>query len=133
MRPYLSVLSMFIDSNKLGGWVRAGTAAALGLLISKWPLLSSIFSPEVQQALGVATAGVIVGVWSQLTKTPAAKVAMVDALAQDPESPVKGVILEATLAGRDLKAAVPESTTTVVAGTIGASNLARPSTPTVGG
>ena len=76
----ISFLTQFIDNNKLGGWVRAGVAALIGLLIGKWPLLGTVLDPASQQALGVVVAGVVVGVWSQLTKTDSAKLAAVEAL-----------------------------------------------------
>ncbi len=76
----LSFLTQFIDANKLGGWVRAGIAALLGVVIGKWPLLSSVLAPTTQQALGVVIAGIVVGIWSQLTKTDSAKLAAVEAM-----------------------------------------------------
>lgn len=80
----LSVLSQFIDANKLGGWVRAGTASILAGLIAhyaaKYPLLSGVLSPEVQESIGVVASGVVVGVWSQLTKTDSAAIAKVAAM-----------------------------------------------------
>jgi len=72
----LDFLSKLIDADKLGGWVRAGVSALLGLLISKWSVLSSILSPDMQNAIGVAVAGLVVGLWSHLTKSDTAKVAM---------------------------------------------------------
>lgn len=112
----LALLSTIIGPDKIGGWVRSGVAALLGILIAKWPLLSQVLDPATQSAIGFAAAGIVVGLWSQVTKTEAAKVAMVDALAKDPESPVKGVVVESTLAGRDLKAANPGGAV-VLAGT----------------
>lgn len=70
----LTFLTQFIDANKVGGWVRAGVAAAIGAAITKWPWLSQYLDPATQAALGVAAAGVVVGLWSQLTKTDKAKV-----------------------------------------------------------
>lgn len=80
----LSILSQFIDANKLGGYVRAGVASVLAALIAryatKYPILADVLSPEVQIAIGVSVSGAVVGLWSQLTKTDAAKIAAVAAL-----------------------------------------------------
>lgn len=65
----LSFLKMFVDSSKLGGWVRAGVASGLGLAIAKWPVLSGYLDPATQNALGVAASGIAVGIWSHLAKT----------------------------------------------------------------
>ena len=76
----LSFLTQFIDANKIGGWVRAGVASLLGVIISKWPLLANYLDPTTQAALGVAASGIVIGIWSQLTKTDAAKIAAVTAM-----------------------------------------------------
>jgi len=120
----MDILASIINADKLGGWVRAAVASLLGVFIAKWPLLGTILDPATQAALGTVAAAIVVGIWSQLTKSPAAKVAMVDALAKDPESPVKGVILESTIAGQAMARSLPGKTT-VVAGTFDASTLAR--------
>ena len=57
-----------IDADKLGGWVRAGVAALLALIVAKNASLGAIFSPEVQTAIGGAVALVVVGIWSQIAK-----------------------------------------------------------------
>ena len=75
-----STISQFVDANKLGGWVRAGVASILAVAIGKWPLLGAILDPATQQALGVVLAGVVVGFWSQLTKTDSQKMKMVEAI-----------------------------------------------------
>lgn len=80
MGNIMDFLKQFIDANKLGGWMRAGVASLLGLLIAKWPLLSSFLDPTTQSAIGVAISGIVVGIWSQLTKTDSAKIAAVEAL-----------------------------------------------------
>jgi hypothetical protein len=72
----LAILSKFIDADKLGGWVRAGVAALLGLVISKWSVLGSVLTPDLQNALGVLVAGIVVGIWSTLVKSDTAKVQM---------------------------------------------------------
>lgn len=80
----LGFLSQFINADKLGGWVRAGVASILGYLIAhyaaKYPLLTDVLSPEVQASIGVAASGLAVGLWSQLTKTDAAKIDMAAAI-----------------------------------------------------
>ena len=80
----LSFLSQFINADKIGGWVRAGVASLFGFLIAhyaaKYPLLTDILSPEVQASIGVAASAIVVGLWSQLTKTDAAKIDMAAAI-----------------------------------------------------
>jgi hypothetical protein len=63
----LSWLTMFIDSGKVGGYVRAGVAAVLPVLIAKVPGLS--IDPATQAAIGVVASWAVVGVWSHVTKT----------------------------------------------------------------
>lgn len=100
----MSFLSQFVDSNKIGGWVRAGVAALIGSAIAKWPLLANYLDPTVQQAIGVAAAGVVVGVWSTLTKTDEAKVKAAAAIV-DPETGKKTVVITTPA----LAAATPET------------------------
>lgn len=79
-----SVFSKVVDANKLGGWVRAGVASILSYLIAhyaaKWPLLTDILNPQIQAGLGIAAATIVVGWWSQLTKTDTAKLSMAAAI-----------------------------------------------------
>ena len=72
----LGILSKLIDADKLGGWVRAAVAAIIAVVIGKWPGLQGILTPDFQAAIGVFVAGIIVGLWSQLTKSDTAKVTM---------------------------------------------------------
>ena len=76
----LSFLTQFVDASKVGGWARSAVAAGLGVAIAKWPGLSSYLDPVTQAAIGTAVAGIVVGVWSQLTKTDSAKLAAVEAM-----------------------------------------------------
>lgn len=79
-----SFLSQFINADKLGGWVRAGVASILSYLLAhyaaKWPLLTDVLNPQVQAAIGMSTATLVVGLWSQLTKTDTAKIDMAAAI-----------------------------------------------------
>jgi hypothetical protein len=70
------ILAKLIDADKLGGWVRAGVAALLAIIIGRWPVVGSLVGSELQTAVGVLASGIVVGIWSQLTKSDAAKVAM---------------------------------------------------------
>lgn len=58
-----------VDADKLGGWVRAGVAALIPVIVVKLPVLGSILTPDVALALGVTISGVVVGVWSQIAKS----------------------------------------------------------------
>lgn len=63
--------------------------------------------------------------WSWWVNRPVALVASVDAMAKDPASPIKGVVVTNTTAGRDLARAL-HGTTTVIAGTPDAKQIAAP-------
>src|ERR1017187_7858282 len=76
----LSFLTQFFDASKVGGYARSGVAALLGIAIAKWPALGTVLDPTTQAALGLAVSGAVVGIWSQLTKTDAAKIAAVTAM-----------------------------------------------------
>lgn len=93
----MTFLTQFIDANKLGGWVRAGVASLLGWLLAhyaaQYPLLADVLSPQVQVAIGLGVSTAAVGLWSQLTKTDAAKVAAVEAL---PPDQIVGVVVATT-------------------------------------
>ena len=76
----LTFLTQFIDASKVGGWVRSGVAVGFGILVAKWPGLSTYIDPATQAAIGGIVATVVMGVWSQLTKTDNAKLAAVEAM-----------------------------------------------------
>jgi len=65
-------ISMFIDSSKIGGWVRALLAPALAAvgtyLAVKAPFLGNLLTPEFQAGIVTAAVGVATGIWSTLTK-----------------------------------------------------------------
>jgi hypothetical protein len=65
-----------IDADKVGGWVRAGSASLLATIVAKNPVLSAYLDPVTQAALATALSGIAVGIWSQLSKSDAAKVQM---------------------------------------------------------
>ena len=106
----LTFLTQFFDASKVGGYARSGVAALLGIAIAKWPALAAYLDPATQAALGLAVSGFVVGVWSQLTKTEAAKVAAVNDL---PKDQVLGVIV-ATTATDGVRAAANDPTMTKV-------------------
>ena len=98
----LSFLTQFFDASKVGGYARAGVAALFGIAIAKWPALATILDPTTQAALGLAVSGAAIGLWSQLTKTDAAKVAAVEAM---PKSQILGVVIAKTATDGVLAAA----------------------------
>jgi hypothetical protein len=91
------------------GWASADTVMAL--------LNSEMFTSAAVAAVPL--------IWGLFTHTQSNAVAVVDAIAKDPASPVKGVVVENTAAGRDLAKEMPGSTT-VVAGTFDAKQIATP-------
>lgn len=62
------ILASLVDSSKLGGWVRAGAASGLCMLIAHVPVLKDILDPATQNAVAVAVSMVAVGVWSHFVK-----------------------------------------------------------------
>lgn len=65
----LSWLSMFFDSSKVGGYVRAFVASGLTTLLIKEPILAPfIGDPVTQAAIATVASGLAVGVWSHITK-----------------------------------------------------------------
>jgi hypothetical protein len=64
-------------------------------------------------------------IWGLVTHTEANAVTVVDTIAKQPDSPVKAVVMEPTMAGRDLAASIPGDTT-VVAGTVAAAEAVKP-------
>jgi len=76
----ISIASKFIDSDKLGGWVRAGVAAGFVAIVAKWPIFGSYIDPAIQTQIAAAIAATVVGIWSHLTKTDAAAIAKVAAM-----------------------------------------------------
>lgn len=79
-----------------------------------------------------AIVAIIGFIWSGIVHTQSNAVAVVAALKNDPESPVKGVVVEQTIAGRELATAVLNSNPKAgiaPAGTDAASRLAQPHQP----
>lgn len=91
-----SLLTQFVDANKIGGWVRAAVASGLALVLThyaaQFPLLSDILSPQVQLAIGAMASTLAVGLWSQLTKTDKSKVQAAAAVL-DPETGKRTIVV----------------------------------------
>lgn len=68
----MKFLATLLSADKVGGYVRAGVASGLGLALARWPLLSAYLDPVTQNALGIAAAGLAVGLWSHIAKDVAA-------------------------------------------------------------
>jgi hypothetical protein len=64
-----TVLATFLDAGKVGGYVRAGVASGLSILIAKYQPLGTILDPATQTAIGVALSGIAVGIWSHYVKS----------------------------------------------------------------
>lgn len=64
-----NILVSLVDASKLGGWVRAGVASLLTIVIAKVPTVKDILDPSTQAALGVVVSGIVVGLWSQYVKS----------------------------------------------------------------
>lgn len=83
-----------------------------------------ILNSPVFLSIATAAAGFI---WSAITHRHDNAVAVVAAMAADKTSPVRGVILESTVAGRELAASIQPTSPGMVApvGTIDADKIAR--------
>ena len=70
-----TLLGKLIDGGKLGGWVRAGVAAGLTMLVAKLsikiPAIAQIISPDTIDYVAVAAGTFVAGLWQQRVK-PAA-------------------------------------------------------------
>ena len=65
----LSFLLMFVNSSKVGGWVRGGVASGLVMLVANYPFLSDYLSPSTQTELAAAASAIAVGIWSHVAKS----------------------------------------------------------------
>lgn len=119
MNPEQAKSSVRWAVGAFGGGV-AGFAAGKG-----WASADTVMSLLNSEVFMGAAASAAMYVWSQFTHTQANAVAVVDALAKNPDSPVKGVVLTNTIEGRDLAKEMP-GTTTVVAGSHDAKQIAAP-------
>ena len=64
----LSILLMFVNTSKVGGWTRAAVGAGFAAALAKWPLLKDYLDPATQAAVATAAAGIAVGIWSHIAK-----------------------------------------------------------------
>lgn len=65
----MQVLTTLVNGGKIGGYVRAGVAAALSAAVAKWQPLGTILDPATQTAIAVAVSGIAVGIWSHYVKS----------------------------------------------------------------
>jgi hypothetical protein len=86
-----------IDADKVGGWVRAGSASLLATIVAKNPVLSAYLDPVTQAALATALSGIAVGIWSQLSKSDAAKIQMAAEVPSSPSVDVAKVEMAAAI------------------------------------
>lgn len=63
------MLSQLVDAGKLGGWVRAGVAAALPAIVHAYPPLGDVLTQDTQVAIAGAVSMVAVGAWSHFVKS----------------------------------------------------------------
>jgi uncharacterized membrane protein (DUF106 family) len=65
----MTLLAKSVSADMLGGWVRAGVAAVLGLAAGWFGgVLAPFLTPDFQAALGLVVATIVVGVWSSMAK-----------------------------------------------------------------
>ena len=94
------------QAKKIARWLGSGAGGFLvGWAVSRGfqygDLVNQILSSELFIGLATST---IIGVWSYLSGRMPALVAVVDALAKQPDSPVKGVVMEPTAEGAAIAA-----------------------------
>lgn len=114
-----------MNQEQIKSAVRWLVGLAGGFLVGKgWVKADQVTALLSNEAVigGLGAAGVLV--WGMFTHTQANAVAVVDTIAKDPESPVKGVVMTNTVEGRALANDMPGSTT-VVAGSTGAKEIAK--------
>lgn len=68
---YISILKLFVDAGKIGGWVRALIAAIGGssVGIAACKVVPAVCGSEFQNALAIVLTTIAVGLWSQLVKS----------------------------------------------------------------
>jgi hypothetical protein len=87
--------------------IAVGSSIA-GIFIYKGWISEQQWTAIASSPLAAALVTTAVGfIWSAITHTEKNSVAVVNAIAQQPDSPVKGVVTEATPAGRELAASIP--------------------------
>jgi len=101
------------------GGVVAGWFAAKG-----WFTIDQVTSVLNSPTTLAIAASLISGAWGLFVHTEKNAVAVVDTMAKQPDSPVKAVVMEPTMAGRELADSLPGKTT-VVAGSSEAVTMAR--------
>lgn len=104
--------------------------ATFGGMIAGWFAAKGWFTiDQVTSVLNSPTtlsvmASIIAGIFGLMAHTQTNAVKVVDAIAKQPDSPVKAVIAESTPAGQDLANSLPGSTT-VIAGSSEAITIAK--------
>lgn len=103
-------------------------AGIAGFVAGKgWASADTILQVLNSPAFLSAGASLVMLIWGLVTHTDKNTVAMVAAMAEDPLSPVKGVITTNDMAGRELAQAIP-SPTVVPEGTSQAVKIAKSTT-----
>jgi hypothetical protein len=90
----VTLASKFVDNGRMASYVRGAVAALFAMLIAKAPFVGHYLDPAVQDAVAVAVATVVVGVWGHVVKD-AADAQVKQAVAQ---AKVEGQIEGATAA-----------------------------------
>lgn len=60
-----------VDTSKLAGWVRAGVAGIITLVVSKYlagTVFMGIISPDIINTIAVLAGTAVVGIWQQIAK-----------------------------------------------------------------
>lgn len=63
-----NLISMFVNANKIGGWVRSGVAVGLPFMLHRYPLLTDFMPLGAQDALVTILTFAAIGLWSHISK-----------------------------------------------------------------
>lgn len=90
-----AILAKIINADVIGGWVRAAVIFVSVALTAKFPIFSSVLTPETQATIAGAIAAFIVGIWQQAAKSMTAPT-VTQTVAVMQVAADKGVVPQAT-------------------------------------
>src|ERR1700745_1410791 len=103
----VDLASKLISNDKIAGYVRAAVAAGFAMLIAKYQPLGDWIPPAAQDAIALAVATFVVGVWSHIVKAAADKQVQVKVSAAKVEGQNEGAQAAAIVANNPTPSADP--------------------------
>lgn len=95
----VNLASKLVSNDKIAGYVRAAVAGIFAMLIAKYQPLGSWITPEIQDAIAVAVATTVVGMWSHVVKDAADQQVQAKVADAKVEGKIEGHIEAAAVAG----------------------------------